>query len=173
MLQGELVTLRPMRFDDWEKTIQWRNDINIKYSTMSHPFPITAEQEQEWYKQKLSSINNNEFFFTIELNSNKEAIGYIHLTGIDQISRYAKFGVVIGDKENLGKGFGKDALQLLLSYGFNTLNLNKIYCKVLANHPALTSYLSMGGQKEGYLKKHFYSQGNYEDVIILAWHADL
>ncbi len=172
MLKGELVTLRPIRFEDWEKTIQWRNDKSIKFSTMSHPFPIMAEQEQEWYKGRLSTINNNEILFTIELNSSKEAIGYIHLTGIDWISRYAKFGVVIGDKKNLGKGFGKDALQLLLNYGFNTLNLNKVYCEVLANHPALSSYLSLGGQKEGHLKNHFYREGNYEDVLILAWYAD-
>ena len=48
MLKGEKVILRPIRIEDREYTVKWRNDLFIKSSTMSHPFPVTDELEREW-----------------------------------------------------------------------------------------------------------------------------
>ena len=171
MLKGELVTLRPIRFEDWEKTIQWRNDMLIKNSTMSHPFPITDEQEQQWYRKKLEGFDNSFIPFAIDENKKQENVGFIHLNNIDMVARNAFFGVVIGDKSNFGKGFGKEAVSLILKYGFNNLNLHKIYCYVLEKHPALKMYIALGGMQEGLLKDHHFNQGKYENVCVLAWYA--
>ena len=48
MLNGNKIILRPMKSEDWEKTIQWRNDQNIKTLAMTHPFPVTEELEKKW-----------------------------------------------------------------------------------------------------------------------------
>jgi len=172
MLIGEKVILRPIAFEDWEKTLQWRNDLEIKSSTLSHPFPITAEQEQEWYRDKLSSYDNRSIHFTIVTTEKGEAIGFIHLNSIDMINSNCHFGVVIGEKRDWGKGFGKEAVKLILNYAFSILNMNKVYCQVIKKHPSIKTYFDLGGIEEGSLKHHVFKNGNYEDVYILAWYPE-
>lgn len=172
MLTGEKVILRPISFEDWEKTVKWRNDLEIKTSTMSHPFPITSEQEQEWYKRKLNSLDNSTIIFTIITASHNETIGFIHLNEINWLNRNCYFGIVIGDRDSWGKGYGKEAVGLIIEYGFKNLNLHKIYCYVLEDHPALKTYLSLGANSEGLLKNHAFIQGRYENVCVLAWYSE-
>lgn len=65
MLKGEKVILRPIRIEDREYTVKWRNDLFIKSSTMSHPFPVTDELEREWYEQNATSRSNSYLPFTV------------------------------------------------------------------------------------------------------------
>ena len=170
MLKGELVTLRPIRFEDWEKTIHWRNDMLIKNSTLSHPFPITAEQEQQWYRKKLEGYDNNFIPFVIIANSNAEVIGFMNLVSIDWVNRHCFIGGAVGSKDNHGKGYGKEAVSILLKYAFSNLNLNKVYSHVLEKHPAMKSWVDLGAKVEGTLKEHSFTQGKYENVCVLAWY---
>lgn len=170
MLEGKLVVLRPIRFEDWEKTLLWRNDMLIKASTMSHPFPITADQEQAWYKEKLLSKANDFIPFSIIDKTNDELIGYMSLNTINWINRNCFWGAAIGEKENFGKGFGRDMCELILNYAFKTLNMRKVYAYVYANHPAMKTWLKLGAAIEGKLKGHYFNLGVYEDVNVLAWY---
>lgn len=169
MLIGEKVILRPIRFEDWEKTVKWRNDLFIKVNTMSHPFPITEEVEKKWYEELLVSKTNTFIPFTAILKSSGEPVGYFSLNNINYINRNAFFSAVIGERDLIGKGIGREAVDLLIKYGFNYLNLNKICCYVIAEHPAVITYKELGGVEEGLLKKHFFSESNYKDVLILSW----
>jgi RimJ/RimL family protein N-acetyltransferase len=169
MLIGEKVILRSIRIEDREKTFKWRNDLFIKVSTMSHPFPITEELEKKWYEDQLTSKANTFIPFTAIIKENNEPIGYFSLNNINYINRNAFFSAVIGEKNFIGKGIGKEALVLLIQYGFNYLNLNKICCYVIADHPAVKTYKELGGKEEGRLKDHFFSEGKYIDVLILSW----
>ena len=169
MLIGEKIVLRPIRFDDWGKTIVWKNDLSIKSSTMSHPFPVTEELEKLWYEEQLQSKANTFIPFTAVLKSSDVVIGYFSLNNVNFISRNALFSAVIGEKSMVGKGIGREAVDLLINYGFNYLNLQKISCYVVASHPAVRTYKELGGIEEGLLKSHFYSEGVYKDVLFLSW----
>lgn len=50
MITGDKIILRPIRIEDGEYTVRWRNDLFLKASTMSHPFPVTDDMEK-WYEQ--------------------------------------------------------------------------------------------------------------------------
>ena len=65
MLEGKKITLRPLKMADWEKTIQWRNNIKIKNMAMMHPFPITEIVEKDWYENILKSTSDKTVYFTI------------------------------------------------------------------------------------------------------------
>jgi RimJ/RimL family protein N-acetyltransferase len=169
MLTGEKVILRPIKAEDWGKTFKWRNDLFIKVSTMAHPFPITEELEKKWYEEQLTSKTNTVIPFTAMLKNNSEPVGYFSLNNINYINRNAFFSAVIGEREMIGKGIGREAIDLLIKYGFNYLNLNKICCYVIADHPAVKTYKELGGKEEGLLKKHFFSESKYIDVLILSW----
>lgn len=172
MLKGDLITLRPIRFEDWEKTINWRNDMLIKNSTMSHPFPITDEQERQWYRKKLDGYDNSFIPFAINENKSEEMVGYMNLISIDWVNRHCYVGGAIGSKDNFGKGYGREAVSLLLNYAFKSLNLNKVYAYVLEGHPAMKTWIGLGANSEGVLKEHYFYKGKYENVCLLAWYKN-
>lgn len=169
MLTGEKITLRPVRLEDREATVKWRNDLFIKASTMSHPFPVTDELEKEWYEKVLRSKDNSYLPFTVISKDDARVLGYFSLNNINWVSRNGFVSGAIGDKGNMGKGIGREAVALLLKYAFDYLNLIKISAWVKTDHPAMKTWLELGAVKEGVLARHFYAEGRYSDVAFISW----
>lgn len=169
MLTGEKIILRPIRFEDWEKTVRWRNDLFIRSSTMSHPFPVTEELEKEWYEHHTKARENNYLPFTVVSKDSGAVLGYFSLNSINWISRNAFVSGAIGETENLGKGLGREAVELLLHYAFDNLNLTKVCAYVRTDHPAMKTWIETGAVQEGVLKNHFYSDGKFSDVAFISW----
>ena len=172
MLTGELITLRPVKTEDWSETVKWRNNLFIKSSTMSHPFPVTDELEKEWYEKITRSKDNSYLPFTVVSKEDARILGYFSLNNINWISRNGFVSGAIGENQNMGKGLGQEAVALLLKYAFETLNLRKICAYVRTDHPAMKTWLSMGAILEGTLRRHFYSEGAYHDVAFISWFGD-
>lgn len=88
-------------------------------------------------------------FSIVDLQSDI-AIGRCLLFDVNLVDRNAKLGIFIGNKEFLGKGFGSDALRLLLDYGFNLLNLNNIMLGTFSfNERAIQCYKKVGFKEIG------------------------
>jgi diamine N-acetyltransferase len=168
MLKGEKTFLRPLQYSDWQNTIKWRNDILIKRKSMMHPYPITEMIEKEWYENILKSKNQSSVYFTI-INEIEEPIGFIILTKINQINKNCTLSIVIGESKFQSKGYGKEAMNLIIDYAFNTLNLRKISVEVLStNEQAIMLYKKLGFHEEGILRQHFFLDGQYLDVYIMS-----
>jgi UDP-4-amino-4,6-dideoxy-N-acetyl-beta-L-altrosamine N-acetyltransferase len=168
MLKGEKIILRQLKLSDWESTIKWRNDATIKQMAMMHPFPITENVEKEWYENIINKKDDKTVYFTITLR-NDDPIGFITLNRINHINRNCYLGIVIGDPGSQGKGYGFESMQVVMDYVFNTLNLNKITLEVIeTNHNALKLYRKLGFIEEGRLRKHYFAEGKYFDIIILS-----
>lgn len=168
MLKGEKVELRPLRMDDWHKTIKWRNDISVKKLAMMHPFPITEMNEQEWYEELLKSKSDKTIYFAID-NKNKEIIGFIFLDKINRTNRNCYLGIVIGDDTTRGKGYGRESINLLFNYAVDVLNLRKVIVEVVSvNKLALKLYKSIGFEEEGCLKQNYFFNGKYHNVLLLS-----
>lgn len=172
MIEGKRITLRPLKMSDWEKTIQWRNDSVIKRMAMMHPFPITEMVEKQWYEGILKSTSDKMVYFAIT-KKDDTPVGFIMLNKISHTHRNCTLGIVIGEKEVQGKGFGKEAMELILNYAFNTLNINKVTVEVVEiNKNALALYKKLGFIKEGRLRQQFYAEGKYLDVVIMTKFRD-
>jgi RimJ/RimL family protein N-acetyltransferase len=97
---------------------------------------------------------------------------------VDWKNRFGVCGIMIGDKENQGKGYGTDAMKVLVKYGFNTLNLNRIELETFEfNLRAFKSYKKVGFKEEGTRRKAIYVNGKYYDCYILGilrdeWNED-
>lgn len=169
MLTGEKIILRPIRLEDWEETIRWRNDLFIKESTMSHPFPVTEEMERDWYEDQLRSKNNSFIPFTVVSKESGKILGYFSLNNINWIARNGFVSGAIGENHNMGKGLGREAVALLLKYAFENLNLHKICAYVKADHPAMKTWLGLDAKIEGELHEHFFSEGRYVTVNFISW----
>ena len=78
-------------------------------------------------------------------------------------------GIIIGEPEQLGKGYGTEALMLLLGYSFDELNLHRVFLRVVDfNQRAIESYLKCGFSKEGRLRDAIFLDGDYHDVVVMS-----
>lgn len=174
MLFSKEIKLRPLKTDDIEKTLQWRNDVSLTKLTMGIRFPKTLEMEKEWYSNVLTNMSNRNIYWGIDEVENNELIGIIQLMNIDWISRTSDFGINIGNSNNRGRGFGKQAMELVLDYAFCALDLRKISLHVIEiNKKAIKLYQDFGFTLEGKLIKQVYFDNTYYNVLIMSLFKDV
>lgn len=162
--KGSKIQLRPLRPDDKERSIIWRNDPEIRDMALSYRFPVTDVMEDTWYRKALTGEDESKVYFSIENLNDGKHIGFVHLYNIDYLARVAYFGVVIGDKTEHGKGKATEAMHILFCFAFLQLNLRKLNLEVASfNYKALSLYEMFGFKREGILKQQIFISGKYYD----------
>ncbi len=163
-LEGEHVYISPMHPDDAEKYAKWLNDpeiakyLNIRNSLIS----ICGEKEY------IETFANKEFNMCIVRCDNDEMIGNIALKDIDYKNGTAELGIFIGEKDNLGKGYGSEAIKLLTNFGFKELRLHTIFLTVFDNNErAQKAYAKCGFNEFGRRHEALYQDGKYHDLIYM------
>jgi len=106
--------------------------------------------------------------FAIVLLEGDALIGHISLHDIDQLHRHAFLGIVIGEAEHRGRGYGAEAVRLALDFGYNTLNLHNIMLSVQAdNFAAIACYKKVGFREAGRRREWVFKDGKYVDNIYM------
>ena len=166
MLESERLILRPLAEEDEFDIVNWRNQDYIISNMFSVKGP-TIEEHRKWYENYLLSEDRVEYIITKKTDGKK--LGTIGLSGIDRGSLKAEYGIILGDRNEWGKGYAKEASILLLNYAFLELGLKRIFLKVLAaNTNAVKLYDSIGFIKEGLLRKDILKNDTFMDVIIMS-----
>ncbi|XLQ19611.1 MAG: GNAT family N-acetyltransferase [Candidatus Moraniibacteriota bacterium] len=164
MLKRHKINLRAVSVEDAMVFILWMNDPEVtKFLVRSKP--ITLTMEKEWIESVGKS--DSEIVFTIEAIDGRKpvVIGSIGLHKIDWLNRSATFGIVIGDKKYWSNGYGTEAAELLIKYGFNSLNLHRIESAAYAfNKRSVALHKKLGFMEEGISRKAIYKNGKYHDV---------
>jgi len=162
------IRLRALTETDKELTLEWNNQKDIKDLYAGHPFPVNKEMETEWY-DKITKSNFPTTVFGIELIKEKKLIGISILKNINLIHRKAEFGIYIGDKDERGKGYSKEATLDTLDFGFNQLGLNRTYLIVQkTNKAAIKLYEKTGFKEEGVLRQSAYKNGAFRDELLMS-----
>lgn len=160
-LVGSRLYLSPMNVEDAPIYVKWLNDKTVSENIGLDMKVTTLEGEKEWLKKNLNNYN-----FAIVLKESDELIGNCGFDEIDLIHQNAKLSILIGEEEKRGQGYGKEAIKLLLEYGFNNLNLNNIMLNVYSfNTRAIKVYESLGFKKFGTRHKSHYFKGKFYDEI--------
>jgi RimJ/RimL family protein N-acetyltransferase len=167
MLKGENIILVPPRREFIDIYLKWMTDPEITQYLMIFR-PITREIEEEWFNSLKN--NPNSFLFSIIFpKENLEILIGNCSIDVDWKNRVGNCGIVIGEKEYQGRGYGTEAMKLLVSYGFNTLNLNRIELETYSfNTRAFKSYLRVGYKEEGRRRQAIYVDGEYYDSIFFG-----
>ena len=169
MIYGERIRLRAITRDDLPLFVEWLNDPEVTQGLMVY-LPFSIEDEEAWF-ESMRKAPQAEHPLMIEICTEEgwEAIGNCGLFSIDWRIRQAEFGIVIGAKQHWNKGYGTEALALIIEHGFATLNLNRIFLRVYENNPrAARSYEKAGLSIEGRLRQGHYDNGKYFDVLIMS-----
>lgn len=166
MLKGHKVYLRQVEDQDANLLLLWENNIeNWRYSETEAPFSLF--EIQEYIKSASQIRQNKQLRFIICLNENDQAIGTIDLFDIDFKNLRAGVGILIANKENRGKGYAKEALQLLVNFSAKNINLIQLYCDIQAyNKESIQLFESEGFEKSGTKKKWFQHNGDFYDAYF-------
>lgn len=168
-LKSDRILLREYRMDDLPHMREWVNNFEITNNLHDiFIYPQTIHDTETFLINMIEGKSGIKGFI-IATPDSLEYIGQIDLHKIDWKNRSTTLGIVIGKTEYLGKGYGKDAIELLKDFVFNTLNLNRLDLEVYEfNVRAYKCYLKCGFIEEGRLRKRLYRQGKYWDVIQMS-----
>lgn len=148
--------MRLSRFtDDYEYLRNMDTDIAV---------PLTPDETGS------SSVRrDNGFEFALRTLEGNRFIGFTALYRIEWNNRSARLAIGIGEENDRGKGYGSDALALILRYGFHELNLNRIALEVIEyNEAARRAYLKAGFREEGRQRSAVLREGMHYDLISMS-----
>lgn len=167
MYAGEKVRLREYRKEDVPKAQAYINDPEIKRLLGGAPFPMTLWDEEKFIAQQ--SARNDTYSFAIETLEDNYYIGGCGINALDWKNRVAEIGIFIGDTDYQNRGFGTDAMKVLLRLVFHQLNMHKVSLRVLSfNKRAQKVYKRLGFIEEGRLRQERYVDGTYYDLILMG-----
>lgn len=165
-LLGERIYFRPIELDDEALLRRWMNDPRVRRNITHRP-PINAAREREWIENL--GKEKTDYPFGIVLKQGDQLIGATGLRNVNFIARSATFGLVIGDVNRHGQGYGTEATRLVLKFAFQELNLNRVDLSVVgSNWRAIRVYQKCGFVPEGCLRQAVYRHGQYEDEYRFA-----
>ncbi|HOL06505.1 MAG TPA: GNAT family protein [Syntrophorhabdaceae bacterium] len=165
-LIGEKCYLSPINMEDAELWAMWHNDLEVAiYNGHEAYTPIPADKQRE---MMANLIQYQEHAFNIIDLTTDRPIGYCFVYDISHIDRTAQLSMTIGDKAYWNKGYGYDALNLLLDHAFNLLNLNNIMVRVYSfNERALSCYKKAGFKEFGRRRQARIIGNNIYDMVFM------
>jgi RimJ/RimL family protein N-acetyltransferase len=168
MLIGNKVTIGPFVPEDYAAMYCWANDV----VAAGHDGTFRPVNFSEVVHQCENAGNDpSRVMFAIRKRAETAIIGYVLIQNINSVHRFADIGIRIGNESNRGSGYGREALTMVLDYCWRHLNLNRVSLIVFRNNRrAINAYRAAGLRVEGRLKKFFFIDGAWVDVLIMAAH---
>ncbi len=172
MYRGEQVILRAYEKTDLERAHQFFNDYEMmRFLRIGAIYPCSLEQEAEVI-ENLNKDKSKGYAFAIATLDGKY-IGGCGYMDLDQKNATCMVGIVIGDKDYWGKGYGTDAMRVLLGFLFRELSLRKVQLGVFAyNVRGIKSYEKVGYKVEGVFKDQIQRDGIFHDEVRMAIFRD-
>jgi RimJ/RimL family protein N-acetyltransferase len=180
LLKGEnvsLVACEPKR--DAPLLSRWSH--NGEYLRLLDADPArlwSAEGSQKWLEEECELEHPNMILFMIQANQSEELIGFVDLSGMNWLTKDSMIGIALGDPAYWGRGYGTEAMRLVLRYGFTVLGLHRMSLNVFDYNPrAIRSYEKAGFRVEGRLREALNRDGRRWDMLYMgilreAWLAN-
>jgi RimJ/RimL family protein N-acetyltransferase len=170
MIFGKRIRFRAAERADLTLFVRWLNDPEV-YQNLSMHHALSLAREEKWFESMLDRPPAEQVH-VIEVHQPDESwlpIGNCSLMSINWTSSKAEFGIFIGEKAYWNQGYGTEATRLMLRYGFETLNLHRIYLRVFRTNPrAIRAYEKAGYIAEGWQRQAEYHDGQYIDVLMMS-----
>lgn len=165
---GKTIYLRGLKKKDLaDNMFNWANDHEVTQYMYTGLKPNNLDIMEEEYDQLMHS--DKDVVMAIVDKKTDMHVGNVGLYTINWLYRSAEYRIIIGEKEFWGKGYGTEAANLIIDYGFSKLNLNKIWLGVNADNPAaVKSYRNAGFVEEGVLRQEIYRNSKYYDAVRMS-----
>ena len=166
LLRGEKVQLTAVTPADLPTLTKWWADADFLRLYDSVPaFPQTESQLAKRIED--GQKGESTFLFGIRPLATNDLLGLLELDGVMWSNGTTFVSIAIGDAENRGKGYGREAMQLGLKFAFHELNLHRVCLTVFSyNQAAIKLYDSLGFTREGTYREHLQRDGRRYDMIL-------
>ena len=166
VLEGDAVRLTPLADGDSDALFGWINDRELV--VLSAPFaPVERAAHDAWFDAVRT--RDDTAIFAIRLREGDRLVGTCQLHSIGAPEGEAELQIRIGERDAWGQGAGREAVGLLLGYGFEELGLERIHLHVFAtNDRALRLYERCGFRREGMRSEPVFIEGRPTEVVLMA-----
>ena len=162
-LTGKKCYLSPMDINDAEKYTEWLNDMELLLNIQLYSSAISLENEKAF----LGNLSKDHNYAIIDLEKD-ELIGNCGFMDIDHINQTSEIGIFIGNKQFRNKGYGTEALSLLIDYGFKALNFHNIMLRVYEyNKGAIKSYEKIGFKYIGMRREALHRNLEKHNIVYM------
>jgi RimJ/RimL family protein N-acetyltransferase len=168
ILAGERVRLRGVRDDDLPVLAKWEMDAG-RMATLSNWVVPPSEAAARERIARWSANQEDDIGFAIEtLDDSPGLVGNIGLWGARAKDRCATLGIALG-REHIGRGYGSDAMRLIVGYGFREMGLHRIQLGVAPYNPAaIRAYQKAGFVEEGRHRESVLHDGRWYDEVLMS-----
>ncbi len=145
---------------------RWANDFAVSGPRGMQLRPYTAETVRAWHER--TRAGQDRAWFVIYEQKGGRPIGETGFTQLDLFHRTAEFGILIGETDYWGKGYGSEATRRMLAYGFAQLRLHSVWLRVSsANGRGLGAYRRAGFREAGRLREAQWIDGQLCDILLM------
>lgn len=171
LLRGELVRLkadnpevRARCFAQWNQDTEWLRLLD------TDPPRIPSEKKwREMFEKDLERNDQNDLFLSICTLENDRMIGFIGLFDLYMNHSDTLVAIALGERKFWGKGYGTDAMRIMLRFAFNELNLRRVGLIVFEYNPrAIRSYEKAGFKHEGRVRGSILREGKRWDFLYMG-----
>ena len=166
MIKTERLHLWALERHDLGKNYQWANDMELTRLAGSLPLPKAMGELEAWYNNL--QTNPEQRVLAIKLHDGAY-IGNIELRDLDLRCANAELGIIIGEANYRGHGYGSEAVRAMCDFAFRQLRLHRLSVHVLEeNERALKMFQKCGFILEGVQRQAFFQEGRYWNVRALS-----
>lgn len=167
LFEGKLVRFRPIEEEDLKELRNWRNSKHVKHTTREYRL-LNMINQKTWFEAIHKQNPPKDIMFGIT-NKKNTLIGVCGLTYIDWKNRKTEISMYL-NKENWQKSKeAKDALNLLMSYGFSELGLHKLFVEIYSFvKETIQLFESVGFNKDGMIRDNVWRNGKWWNSYIYS-----
>ncbi|MDO9557735.1 MAG: GNAT family protein [Coriobacteriia bacterium] len=166
MLIGDTIYLTPIDVENAETARTWVNDPEINRWMLSGHVPVSREQERAWYGHVDAS--DADHVFEIHTRDGDRYIGNCGLHKVNMLHRNGELGILVGELDAQGKGYGSDAIVTVLRYAFHALGLHTVQISYIdGNDRSAHLYSKLGFTVTGRYREHLYLRGEFCDLVLM------
>jgi diamine N-acetyltransferase len=167
-IAGVKVALGPFHRGMLQLLNKWDNDFAVSILSGDPLRPVTKERTEARYERDSKEEHRSMIEFIIYEQATLRPIGLTELRNINYRDSTADFGILIGEKDCWGKGFGTEATSLMLDYGFTILGLHNVMLGTYSyNERAIRAYERAGFRIIGRRREaHRWGNKLYDSVIM-------
>ena len=169
MLKGKYVGLRAIEESDLSQLLLWRNQPNYRRFFREYR-ELSQTNQRNWFDSKVLNDKCTEMFSIVDVNTG-ELLGACGLCYIDWINRNADFSIYIGkDDLYIDERYAIEAAQIMMKYGFEELNLHRLWSEIYSFDEAKkVMFDRLGFKLEGVHKETHWTEGKWCDSLFYGY----
>lgn len=168
MIQGKYVGLRALEKDDLPQLMQWRNNPDMR-KFFRETDEINSFNQEKWFESVVAKNSIHKMFAIVKSDTN-ELMGACGLCYIDWVNRSADFSIYLGyDNLYIDEKFAVEAAQLMRDYGFNVLNLHRLWAEIYSiDNPKKHFFDTLSFTLDGTLRETYWYEGKWHDSLFYS-----